>query len=101
MRSLALILAPAFAICVSAAAQQSPDTPPPEAAQQDRTPPSHYPGPISGSVFHQPTRDEVRQRERASYAEKERARQQDQEVDQLYKQLMNPASSCTSGQGCQ
>jgi hypothetical protein len=93
------ILAAALAICVSATAQQSSDTPPPEAAQQDRTPSTH-PGPISGWVFHQPTRDEVRQRERASYAEKEGARQQDQEVDQLYKQLMNPASSCAAGQSC-
>ena len=101
MRSLAFILAPVLAICVSAAAQQSPDAPPPEAAQQDRTSPSHYPGPISGGVFHQPTEAEVRQRERTSHEEEERARHQDQEVDQLYEQLMNPASACASGQSCQ
>lgn len=91
MRNSILVAALSLAALDPAASAQDPQQPagqqPPLQQQQ---PAQQYPGPISGGVYRQPTEAEIQQREHDNRAAEEQAKQQNQEVEQLYKQLINP-----------
>jgi hypothetical protein len=94
MRQIVLLAALVFATTVAAANAQdatAPDqqSPPPS----ERQPVMPLSGPISGGVYHQPTRAEIEQRERDNRAAQQRSQQETKEVDQLYNQLIHPDQS--------
>ena len=95
MRQIMLLAALALAVLVTAADAQDTAPQPPQ-----EQPPQQYQGPIWGGFDHQPTQAEIDQRQRDTKAAQERAREQNQEVDQLYKQLINPSPPCSAPQGC-
>jgi hypothetical protein len=87
MRYLILSAVLLLATIGAAAAQNNPAT-------SQNQPPVHVPeGPISGGVFHQPTQEEIQQREHDSKAYQQQQQQENKEVDQLYNQLINPGQA--------
>jgi hypothetical protein len=73
-----------------------PGQQPPSETPPDQKPPNQagqaqrYPGPITGGVFHQPTEAEINAREHETKAMERQGQEQNQEVEELYKQLIQP-----------
>jgi hypothetical protein len=88
MRYLILPAALLVAITMSPALAQDNSVP-----AQNQRPVQVPPGPISGGVFHQPTQEEIQQREHDSKAYQQQQQQESKEVDQLYNQLINPGQA--------
>lgn len=94
MRQIMLLAAFVLATTVAAASAQdttAPDQQSPPPSRREPTVPLS--GPISGGVYHQPTRAEIEQRERDDRAAQQRSQQESKEVDQLYNQLIHPDQS--------